>query len=165
MKKILIAAAVAATTLASISVALPALADNVGLSVSIGQPGFYGQINIGGYAQPEVVYAQPIAVEQVPQDRAPIYLRVPQYQSAHWQHYCHTYKACGERVLFVKDGWYRNQYAPRYLHDHHDHHDMGHDDHHDDHHDMGHDMGHDHHDDHHDNGHDGGDHQDQWHQQ
>ena len=43
MKRILVAAAL---SLAAIST--PALAANVAVSVSVGQPGFFGQIDIGG---------------------------------------------------------------------------------------------------------------------
>lgn len=44
MKNILIAAAIAAATLTT-----PPLAADVGMSVSIGQPGIYGRIDIGDY--------------------------------------------------------------------------------------------------------------------
>ena len=42
MKRFLSAAALAAMT-------LPALAADVGVSISIGQPGFYGHIDIGDF--------------------------------------------------------------------------------------------------------------------
>ena len=35
--------------------AAPAFAGDVGVSISVGQPGFYGQINIGNVAPPPVV--------------------------------------------------------------------------------------------------------------
>jgi hypothetical protein len=44
MKRFLLSAVIAAATLT-----IPALAADVGVSVSIGQPGFYGQINIGDF--------------------------------------------------------------------------------------------------------------------
>jgi hypothetical protein len=113
MKKILIALAVVSS-----AIALPALADS--LSLSVGQPGFYGRINIGGYPPPDVVYAQPVVVEQgVPMDQPPVYMRVPPEQSGNWGRYCHHYHACGQRVMFVQDGWYHNQYSPNYYHHHH----------------------------------------------
>ena len=37
--------------------AVPAAAADVGVSVSVGQPGFYGRIDIGSYPQPRLVYA------------------------------------------------------------------------------------------------------------
>jgi hypothetical protein len=49
MKQVLFAAALAAAT-------VPAHATDVGVSISIGQPGFYGQIDIGGYPAPHLLY-------------------------------------------------------------------------------------------------------------
>lgn len=95
----------------------PAFAANVGMSVSVGQPGFYGQIDIGGYPPPPVIYRQPIMVEPVIVDRPPIYLRVPPGHAKNWGKHCHQYHACGERVFFVQDAWYNREYAPRYRND------------------------------------------------
>jgi hypothetical protein len=115
MKRFLIAAAVAAVT-----VTTPALAADVGVSVSIGQPGFYGQLDIGGYPQPQVIYRQPMAIERVARDRPPIYLRVPPGHAKHWRKHCREYNACGERVYFVQDNWYNREYVPRYQEQHRD---------------------------------------------
>ena len=116
MKSFLIAAAIAVAT-----VATPALAADVGVSVSIGQPGFYGQIDIGdSYPPPRVIYRQPRVIERVPMDRPPIYLRVPPGHAKHWSKNCHKYNACGERVYFVKDSWYNREYVPRYQEQHRD---------------------------------------------
>lgn len=116
MKHLRILALVAAVTAAS-----PAFAADVGVSVNIGQPGFYGRIDIGDYPQPQVIYRRPIVIEQVPMDRAPIYLRVPPGHAKHWSKHCGKYDACGERVLFVQDNWYNREYSPRYREDHRDH--------------------------------------------
>ena len=99
---------------------IPAFAADVGVSISIGQPGFYGQIDIGGYPPPQVIYRQPRVVERVPMDRPPIYLRVPPGHAKHWSKNCHKYNACGERVYFVKDNWYNREYVPRYQEQHRD---------------------------------------------
>ncbi len=116
MKRFLIAAAITAATLS-----VPALAADVGVSVSIGQPGFYGQLNIGDFPQPRVLYAQPIIVERgISMDRQPVYLRVPPSHARNWKKHCREYRACGERVLFVRDDWYENQYVPRYQEQHRD---------------------------------------------
>lgn len=115
MKRFLITAAVAAVT-----VAAPVLAADVGVSVSIGQPGFYGRIDIGDFPQPQLIYPQPIIVQQVPMDRPPIYLRVPPGHAKHWRKHCHQYNACGERVYFVQDNWYNREYVPRYQEQHRD---------------------------------------------
>jgi hypothetical protein len=115
MKRFLIAAAVALTTLGT-----PTLAADVGVSVSIGQPGFYGRIDIGGYPQPQVIYRQPVIIERGPFDRPPIYLHVPPGHAKNWGKHCRKYNACGERVYFVKEDWYSREYAPRYQEQHRD---------------------------------------------
>lgn len=90
-----------------------ATADSV--SVSIGQPGFYGRLDMDAdYPKPAVIYSQPVVIEQVPVERAPIYLRVPSEHAKNWQKHCRDYSACGERVFFVQDDWYTREYAPRY---------------------------------------------------
>jgi len=94
--------------------AVTASAADVGVSVSIGQPGFYGQIDIGGYPQPQVIYQQPRRIEYWSPNRPPIYLNVPPGHSKNWSRYCGRYNACGERVYFVRNNWYQQQYAPRY---------------------------------------------------
>ncbi len=116
MKHFLIAAAIAAAT-----VTTPALAADVGVSVSVGQPGFYGRLDIGDFPQPQVIYAQPIVIERgVRMDRPPIYLRVPPGYAKHWRKHCREYNACGERVFFVHDDWYEREYVPRYQERHRD---------------------------------------------
>ena len=109
MKRILLAAALAAVTITPL-----AHAADVGVSVSIGQPGFYGRLDIGDYPQPQVIYQRPIAIQRMPMNRPPIYLRVPPGHAKHWSKNCHKYNACGERVYFVKDSWYNREYVPRY---------------------------------------------------
>jgi hypothetical protein len=111
MKRLLFAAAVVAATAAS---SLPARASDVALSVSIGQPGYYGRIDIGGYPPPRVIYGQPVVIEPVPVGRPPVYLNVPPGHAKHWQKNCYRYNACGERVYFVQNNWYQREYVPRY---------------------------------------------------
>ena len=115
MKRFLITAVVAVTM-----VAIPALAADVGVSISIGQPGFYGRLDIGDFPPPQVIYRQPKAVERVPMNRPPIYLRVPPGHAKHWSKHCRKYNACGERVFFVQDNWYNREYVPRYQERHRD---------------------------------------------
>ena len=118
----------------------------VGVSVNIGEPGFYGQIDIGNMPPPPVVYNAPVIVEQ-PQGGVaypPVYLRVPPEQHKNWRRYCHQYNACNRQVYFVTDDWYRNSYVPHYNeHRHeHDNHPPGHEDHEHEH-EHGHEHGHD----------------------
>ncbi|MDI6746226.1 MAG: hypothetical protein QMD17_03690 [Rhodocyclaceae bacterium] len=115
MKRFLLAAAVAVAAIAT-----PVHATDVGVTVSIGQPGFYGRLDIGGYPPPQVIYRQPVIIEIGPYERPPIYLRVPPGHAKHWSKNCYKYNACGERVYFVKDDWYSREYAPRYQEKHRD---------------------------------------------
>jgi hypothetical protein len=94
----------------------PAIAQT-NVSVTIGQPGFYGRIDIGDFGPPPVIFAEPIIVQRpavvVPQ--RPIYLRVPPGHAQKWSKHCHRYNACGQPVMFVQDSWYQNEYAPRVM--------------------------------------------------
>ncbi|MGV8868998.1 MAG: hypothetical protein ACOH2S_18915 [Janthinobacterium svalbardensis] len=92
------------------------------VSVTIGQPGFYGRIDIGDYPAPQLIYAQPVIVQR-PQyySARPIYLRVPPGHAKNWSKHCRKYNACNQEVYFVQDSWYNNQYAPRYRQQHGDH--------------------------------------------
>ncbi|CAG4883039.1 exported protein of unknown function [Georgfuchsia toluolica] len=109
MKRFLITAALAAATLIT-----PALAADVGVSISVGDPHFYGRLDIGDYPQPQVIYRRPMIIERVEMDRPPVYLRVPPGHRKHWNRHCREYNACGERVFFVRDNWYNREYVPRY---------------------------------------------------
>jgi len=115
MKRHLVAAAGFALFAAS------GLANAASWSVFV-EPGVYGRVAIGGYAEPPVVYApQPvIAVDNgygqvvaevvdtaYATDQPPVYLWVPDYQRLHWAQYCRDYGAIGVPVYFVDDGWYR----------------------------------------------------------
>lgn len=95
-------------------VALPVFAADVGVSISVGQPGFYGRIDIGNYPQPVLVYPQPVVIGRVPVNRSPIYLNVPPGHAKNWRKHCRDYHACGERVYFVQNNWYEREYVPRY---------------------------------------------------
>ena len=139
MKTLLFAAALCAA-------AVPALAQT-SVSVSIGQPGFYGRIDVADFAQPQLVYAEPIIIERRRYAPEPIYLRVPPGHMKKWSKHCARYNACGQQVYFVRDEWYSNTYAPRYREQHgygRDH-DKGHDRGHDRGHDKGHGKGNDKH--------------------
>ena len=97
--------------------AAPAWAADVGVSVTVGQPGFYGQIDIGTM-RPQVIYAQPIVIQRPQVVGAPMYLRVPPGHEKHWDKHCMKYNACGRPVYFVRDDWYEHEYVPRYQEKH-----------------------------------------------
>lgn len=98
-------------------------ATDVGVSISIGQPGFYGRIDIGDYPypQPRVIYQKPIIIHRHAEVYEPIYLRVPPGHAKNWSRYCSRYHACGQPVYFVQDHWYHNEYAPIYRERHEEH--------------------------------------------
>ncbi|MGB4063848.1 MAG: hypothetical protein WBK19_08495 [Azonexus sp.] len=120
MKRILMAMAM---TVAAATLSAPASAQ---VSVNIGQPGFYGRLDIGGFPPPPLLFPEPMMIQRVPVSRPPLYLRVPPGHARDWRRHCHRYGACGERVYFVQDNWYRHEYAPRYQ-ERHIHRDRGRD--------------------------------------
>lgn len=91
----------------------PALAQ-IGVSVDIGQPGFYGRIELGDSPRPQLIYAEPVVIEQVRVVHEPVYLRVPPGHAKDWRKHCAKYDACGRPTYFVQDSWYQNVYAPQY---------------------------------------------------
>ena len=97
-----------------------ALAADVGVSITIGHPDFFGRIELGNVPPPPVVYARPVIIERPAREVVvePIYLRVPPGHQKNWKKYCAHYDACGRPVYFVKDEWYRDVYAPRYREEH-----------------------------------------------
>jgi hypothetical protein len=111
MKRLLSAFALTATV-----TTFSAVAANIGLSVQVGEPGFYGRIDIGGAPPPQVIYPQPVVIHAPPVEleREPVYLHVPPEHAKHWSRYCRLYNACGEPVYFVQDTWYRDEYVPHY---------------------------------------------------
>lgn len=116
------AARAAVCTLALAAVGLVGLlaspvsrAADVGVSISVSQPGVYGRIDIGRFPQPELIVAQPVVVRQprvvVAQPVQPVYLWVPPGHQKNWGKHCYRYNACGVPVYFVKEEWYRAHVA------------------------------------------------------
>jgi hypothetical protein len=97
--------------------AVPVFAANVGVSIEVGQPGFYGRIDIGGAPPPRLIYREPKIVGRVVVSE-PLYLYVPPQHARNWSKHCHEYNACGRRVFFVQDRWYKEVYVPHYRQHH-----------------------------------------------
>ena len=163
MKRFLFAIALSVAGISS------AFAADIGVTISIGHPDFFGRIELGNVAPPPVIYARPVIIERAPHPVhvEPIYLRVPPDHAKNWKLYCARYDACGHPVYFVKDEWYRNEYAPRYREEHWNHRweeqrreeireEVRREERHEEHHDRRYDA----HDEHH---HDDGDHRDHEH--
>lgn len=112
MKKILLAALLG-------TAAFAANAADIGVSINIGDPNFYGSIDIGNYPRPQLLAPQPVIIQpSVGISVAPLYLHVPDDHYRNWRRYCGVYQACNRPVYFVHDNWYRQVYAPRYREEH-----------------------------------------------
>ena len=96
---------------AALLLASAAQATDVGVSVQVGQPGFYGRIDIGNVAPPPVVVAEPVWVQRRPVNVAPVYMRIPPGHQKNWAKHCARYNACGVPVYFVREDWYQERYA------------------------------------------------------
>jgi hypothetical protein len=87
--------------------ALSSQAADVGVSISISQPGVYGRIDIGRFPQPVLIQAQPVVIRAPRVAAQPVYLWVPPGHQKKWSKHCHRYNACGVPVYFVEEGWYQ----------------------------------------------------------
>ena len=85
-----------------------------------------GPPNCGVPPPPPLLFPGPMMPQRPRVSRPPLYLRVPPGHARDWRRYCHRYGACGERVYFVQDNWYRHEYAPHYQ-ERHIHRDYGRD--------------------------------------
>lgn len=97
--------------------AASAEAADVGVSISVGQPGFYGHIDIGNFPKPELVFPKPVVIAPLPAGvtpPSPVYIHVPPGHEKKWKKHCHKYNACDRPVYFVRDRWYNNIYVPEY---------------------------------------------------
>lgn len=101
----------------ALTVSTATFAADVGVSVQIGDPNFYGRIDIGNFPQPRVIYPEPVIIERGGQ-HAPVYMRVPPGHAKDWKKHCKHYNACARPVYFVQDDWYERDYAPAYREQH-----------------------------------------------
>lgn len=106
MKRIICAAALSLTV-------MPVLAADVGVSVTVDKPGFYGSIDIGDFPRPRTINVAPVIVQPVVGVVTPVYMHVPPGHAKKWSRYCHQYSACGRPVYFVQQDWYEGTYLPK----------------------------------------------------
>ena len=103
--------------LAAAAAATPALAGtDIGVSVGISQPGFYGRIDIGSVnVAPVLIYTRPVIITRpaVVVTQQPVYLHVPHGHAKNWRKHCGHYNACGQQVYFVQEDWYQKHYADK----------------------------------------------------
>jgi len=103
----------AVAALFAITTAAPALAAvDVGVGVTIREPGVYGRIEIGSRPPPPVLYPQPVIIARpaVVVAEPPMYLYVPPGHAKKWGKHCHKYNACGRQVYFVQERWVQDEY-------------------------------------------------------
>jgi hypothetical protein len=153
MKRLLLA-----TGLASLAISGTAFAQ-VAASITLGEPGFFGRVDIGDAPTPRFINSSPVVGISVHGGvlPPPIYLHVRPGYERDWRHHCREYDACGQPVYFVRHDWYANTYVPHYREhhrdehrDHRDEHRDEHRDHRDERRDEHRDEHRDHRDDHHD---------------
>jgi hypothetical protein len=87
---------------------------DVGVGVTIREPGVYGRIEIGTNAPPPpVIYRRPVVIAQpaVIVAEPPMYLYVPPGHAKKWRKHCHRYDACGRQVYFVREEWVQARYV------------------------------------------------------
>lgn len=104
--------AIAALSLAAVSAAHAGV--DVGVGVTIREPGVYGRIEIGnGAPPPPVIYRQPVVIAQpaVVVPAQPLYLYVPPGHARKWRKHCREYDACGRPVYFVREEWVQQEYS------------------------------------------------------
>ena len=91
---------------AGLAACAAASAADVGVSVSVNQPGFFGRIDINQPPPPTaLILPQPVLIAPPPVHvvrPAPVYLRVPPGHEKKWGKHCAKYNACGQPVYFVK---------------------------------------------------------------
>lgn len=79
---------------------------------SMGQPGYYGRIEIGDYPQPPLLISNAVMGNPGVYSGQPVYMHVPSAQAYAWSRYCQRYGACDWMVYFVDNEWYESVYVP-----------------------------------------------------
>ena len=89
---------------------------DVGVGITIREPGVYGRIELGNFSPPPVLYAQPVIIRQptVVVQQAPMYLYVPPGHAKNWGKHCGRYNACARQVYFVQESWVEERYEERH---------------------------------------------------
>ena len=111
-KRPLLAVAAALSTL--FAAAPSSAAVDVGVGVTIREPGVYGRIEIGNTPPPPVLYPQPVIIQRpvavVAAPPPPLYLYVPPGHAKNWGKHCHRYNACARPVYFVQETWVQERW-------------------------------------------------------
>ena len=113
MKKFIL---IALAALAAASATPSWSAVDVGVGITIREPGVYGRIEIGSQPPPPVLYAQPVLIrpQTVIVQQQPMYLYVPPGHAKDWGKHCGRYNACSRQVYFVQENWGQERYEERH---------------------------------------------------
>ena len=89
---------------------------DVGVGITIREPGMYGRIEIGSQPPPPVLYAQPVLIrpQAVIVQQQPLYLYVPPGHAKDWGKHCGRYNACSRQVYFVQENWVQERYEDQH---------------------------------------------------
>lgn len=93
--------------LATLAAPAAKAAVDVGVGITIREPGVYGRIEIGTAPPPPVLYPRPVVIVPPPVPMRPVYLYVPPGHAKDWGKHCRLYNACNQPVYFVQEGWVR----------------------------------------------------------
>jgi hypothetical protein len=105
--------AIAVAALATAAAAPAWSAVDVGVGITIREPGVYGHIELGSRPPPPVLYPQPVIISRpavVVAPPPPMYLYVPPGHAKDWAKHCGKYNACARPVYFVQESWVQNEY-------------------------------------------------------
>lgn len=82
--------------------------------IVVGQPGFYGVLEVGRQLRPRLLRGEPVLVWPRPASvlARPLYVHVPPGHVHRWEKYCRHYNACSRPVYFVTEEWYEKVYVP-----------------------------------------------------
>jgi hypothetical protein len=85
---------------------------DVGVGITIREPGVYGRIEIGSQPPPPLLYPQAVIIARptVVVQQAPMYLYVPPGHAKNWGKHCGHYNACARQVYFVQESWVQTRY-------------------------------------------------------
>ena len=113
MKKYLLTAL---TALSAIGATPAWSAVDVGVGITIREPGVYGRIELGSYPPPPVLYPQPVLIARpaVVVQPPPLYLYVPPGHAKNWGKHCGCYNACARPVYFVQEQWVQERYEEKH---------------------------------------------------
>ena len=85
-----------------------------GVTIQVGEPGYYGPIELSDAPKPVLINPQAVVIEKERVVQEPTYVIVPAEQQRDWANYCARYEACGRPVYFVESRWYNDVYVPHY---------------------------------------------------